>query len=339
MSVKRKLALFLAMAVLALLGGFYLWFRAAMRVGELPALAGYGPHHDMGGAWPVVDSLVEAVRQDDVEEVERLLGRRQDSKTLNEALFAAAESAMLVVDGDTREEVKQDEAHGFHYARIAKLLLEHGASVKARDQEGGTALIQAAAFGEDDVVKLLIESGADIEAADDDGQTALIGASCNCAIVDMADTYDAVRALLERGANIEARDKRGRTALMAAAEWGRERQVRLLLSRGASIDATDGHGDTALAIAAAGGAYPTADAAGALLAGGADIEARNDNGDTALILAASGGGLEDVRIVRMLVDRGADLNARNGEGFTALQLARKNGRSGTASVVGAAMER
>jgi ankyrin repeat protein len=357
-SVKRIHASFLAMAVLVFLGGFYLWFRAAMRVADLPApairmkagvqtqaqggprnsgAACFDPNRNIEVPCPVLDPLVEAARQNDVQGVERLLARRHDINTLNKALFAVAESAGLFMEAETRKEVKQDEAHGFHYARVAKLLLENGASVETREQDGRTPLIAAAGYGEDDVVKLLLGRGADIEAVDDGGQTALIAASCNCPIVDMADTSDSVRALLEKGANIEARDKRGRTALMTAAAWGREGQVRLLLDWGASIDATDSHGNTALLIAASGSAYPTADAAEALLRRGADIEARNDSGDTALILAASGGGSEDVRVVRLLLDRGADLHARNRQGYTALELARKNGRRETAALAGAAM--
>jgi ankyrin repeat protein len=296
----------------------------------------FDPTHRIEVPCPVVHPLVEAAQQDNVEEIERLLVQRQDPKALTTALFAVAQSAGLVVSV-TGGELKQDEAHGFHYARIAKLLLENGASIDARDQDGSTPLIAAAAYGEDDVVKLLLARGADIEAANGAGVTALIAASCNCPIIDMADTYDSVRTLLEKGANIEARDRRGFTALMAAADWGRERQVRLLLDWGASIDARDSHGNTALLISASGGLYPTVDAVAALLTRGADIEARNDNNDTPLILAASRGGFEDVKVVHLLLDRGVALSTRNKQGYTALELARKNGRKETATLVSAAM--
>ena len=53
-------------------------------------------------------------------------------------------------------------------------LLEHGASVNAREgARGQTALMWAAAAGQVGVVRLLIEAGADVRAADDEGVSAV----------------------------------------------------------------------------------------------------------------------------------------------------------------------
>jgi hypothetical protein len=355
-TMQRKYALTLALIALAmaLFGGLYLWFKAAMRVADMPEVVlskeaaveakdqsssrtprsgCYDPIRRVDVPCAVSDPLVEAARLGDVPQMQRLLARRTTSEALNNALFAVSRAAPLVVDSVTFKEVKPDEKHGFRYAQIARLLLEKSANIEARDEGGETPLIAAANRGEDDVVKLLLDRGANIEAANGAGQTALIAAACNCPIVDMADTYDSVWVLLDNGANVEARDKQGRTALMAAAGWGRDRHVRLLLDRRASIDARDNDGNTALLIAASESAYPTADAAKLLLARGADVQARNENGDTALILAASKGGYEDGEIVEELLRRGADLQARNKQGYTALELARKNGRTKTTAIL------
>jgi len=45
-----------------------------------------------------------------------------------------------------------------------KLLLEKGANIEAKDNDGDTALINAAIKGETEMVKLLLEKGANIEA-------------------------------------------------------------------------------------------------------------------------------------------------------------------------------
>jgi ankyrin repeat protein len=247
-------------------------------------------------------ALVEAAMEGNVKKVELMLERGADLKAKNEALFAATESAPLVMEVPAaeaehiRSQQKQvpngaAEFPFMDHAQTARSLLEKGATIEARDEGGSTPLIQAAAHGETSVVKLLLEKGADIKATDNQGDTTLLVAACDCAVATMPDTYDIMKVLLQKKANIEARDKRGGTALMAAAGWGRTNIVELLLDKGARI------------------------------------EARDNNGDTALILAASKGGYEDVQIVKLLLTRGADARATNMHGQTALALAVKNGRT------------
>jgi ankyrin repeat protein len=60
--------------------------------------------------------------------------------------------------------------------QIVEILLEKGADVNAKDQDGDTALIRASGEGHIDVVKLLLEQGADVNAKNNAGATALIWA-------------------------------------------------------------------------------------------------------------------------------------------------------------------
>ncbi|KAI5790034.1 hypothetical protein FPQ18DRAFT_411062 [Pyronema domesticum] len=79
---------------------------------------------------------------------------------------------------------------------------------------GKTPLFCAAEYGEEAVVRLLIEKGAQVDLKDQDGKTALL-----CAAQD--GEKDVVRVLLEEGAQIDLEDKYGETALDYACANGR----------------------------------------------------------------------------------------------------------------------
>ena len=127
------------------------------------------------------------------------------------------------------------------HTEVARLLLERGAELEAKDPDGRTSLMWAAFNGHTEVVCLLLDRGADIEARDKDDWTPLIWAS----------SYghtEVFRLLLDRGADIEARDKHCRTPLMWAAFNGYTEVFRLLLERGADLDVA-AEGDTAESMA------------------------------------------------------------------------------------------
>ena len=56
---------------------------------------------------------------------------------------------------------------------MVKLLVESGATVDMKDEDGMTALLTAVMCEHEDIVKLLVDHGADINAEDIDGETPL----------------------------------------------------------------------------------------------------------------------------------------------------------------------
>ena len=137
----------------------------------------------------------------------------------------------------------------------ARLLIDRGVDIDAKDNSGRTALDIAAANNALDVATLLIDRGADIEAKNNWNETALWRAAQN-------NSTDVATLLIDRGANTDGIDLSwmpGRSVLNNALhEAVRDNSLEvatLLIDRGADIDAKDinalGYrGSTALHIAA-----------------------------------------------------------------------------------------
>jgi hypothetical protein len=110
----------------------------------------------------------------------------------------------------------KDDVHGstpLHYAavnghvEIARLLLQNGADVNVKSDDGFTPLHDAAFNGHVDILHLLVENGADLEAQDSDGWRALHEAVCNVHL-------PFIQELISRyHVDINARRNDGETAL------------------------------------------------------------------------------------------------------------------------------
>jgi uncharacterized protein len=306
-------------------------------------------------------ALTEAASEHLQDVVAVLLDRIRDTKAMNQALLSAITEAprvlsitqlpvpplpsrpkIVVLEAPPNVlPVANSSAERPDAGKTVKLLLDKGANIEARDWNGQTPLIRAAAYGQHGIMRVLLERGADIEAIDNDGQTALIAAACGgCSSIDEGDTLDSVRVLLKKHANVEAKDKGGYTALMVAARYGRADIVKMLLDRGAKVDDRNSDGSTALIVAAPSGASTatgmvfTVPSLKVLLDHHSDINATNKRGQTALIMAVSERDTTEAdQVVRLLLSRGANASARDIHGKTAHDLARKNAYSEAAKLL------
>ena len=107
-----------------------------------------------------------------------------------------------------------------------KALLNQGVDINATDNDGETALMEAADGRNAEVVRVLIANGANVNAADEDGETALM-------IAADEGRAETVRLLLEAGANVNARDEDGETALDKAIDERKHKVAELLRAAGA----------------------------------------------------------------------------------------------------------
>ncbi|MBE6463512.1 MAG: ankyrin repeat domain-containing protein [Alphaproteobacteria bacterium] len=121
-------------------------------------------------------------------------------------------------------------------------LIDKGADVNQKDEDGNTALMRASYWGYKEVVELLIQNGADVHSKSNNGNTALMRAS-------YWGYKEVVELLIRNGADVNQKDEDGNTALMRASCGGRKEVVELLIQKGADVNAKSVTGDTALIIA------------------------------------------------------------------------------------------
>lgn len=265
---------------------------------------------------PIDLRLIQAVKQQDLAAVRRLLERRVD---VNAA--------------------QGDGATALHWAAhrddlaIADLLIRSGARANAANALGATALHLACTNRSAPMVERLLAAGGNANASLLNGETVLM----TCA---RAGNAQAVKAVLARGADVNAKERaHHQTALMWAAAHRRPDVVQALLDAGADIRARSmtypqtvvgeqtqragreelnytvlRGGATAVLFTARVG---DVESARLLLKAGADANDSQPDGVSALVLAAhSGHGA----VGALLLEHGADPNAF-GSGYSALHAA------------------
>ncbi|XP_058799767.1 ankyrin repeat domain-containing protein 35 isoform X15 [Phymastichus coffea] len=230
--------------------------------------------------------------------------------------------------------------------KVLQTLLEFGADVNARDEDGRQPILWAASAGSVDAILALARAGgsAAAGASDKDGLTALHCAAsrghvgCIEALVRLCDAQpdhvddngcsalhyaatlghaDATALLLELGADANRQDRKGRTPALCAAAKGQLETLKLLVQHGGSLRARTLRG-TGVAHEAAASGRPEllgwiARRRPALL------DAAAPDGRTPLHVAAQRGHLG---VCKLLLDGGARANAlmRAGGGAPATPL-------------------
>jgi ankyrin repeat protein len=259
-----------------------------------------------------------AVRADDLAKVNQLLAGGADPKAANRygitPLYLACENAnpavierLLKAGADPNSTSTEGETALMTVARTgvvaaAKVLLDHGAKVDAREEwHGQTALMWAVNEGHPAMIKELIAHGADVNAVSNINKW-------------------------ERQNTAEPREKwlpsGGLTPLLFAARQGCVECEQILLDAGAKINTTDPDGISAVLIAIINGHY---DAAGFLLNKGADPNLADETGRTALFAAVDfntvpvsnrpaprviDNQISSLDLIKLLLDKGANVNAQ-----------------------------
>ncbi|MBB48674.1 MAG: hypothetical protein CMJ33_09060 [Phycisphaerae bacterium] len=188
----------------------------------------------------------------------------------------------------------------------AQRLVDFGADMHQRDEEGRTPLIRAVMENRQRVTATLSEQKDLLDSRDNNGETALHHAV-------LKKDENAVRTLLRAGANPDIRDGIGMTPLHHALKRPFDPITEILIDTGADLGLSDQDGLSPLVTGIQNKNYQ---ACALMFDSGADINKQDANGTTPLMHAVKAGASK--RMVSMLVSRGVDLESTDMQSYTAL---------------------
>jgi ankyrin repeat protein len=202
---------------------------------------------------------------------------------------------------------------------LARLLIERGADIEARNANACTVLHEAIRKYNRGIAALLLAHGADANAVNKCGFTPLQDAV-------FYGTLGIATLLLAHGADVNANalDGYGYTPLHDAVADCNYGLVRLLLAHGADINALSTSGQTPLHMVSARRDHADPKLAKLLLEHDADVNAIDLHGRTLLHLISQDRGPrwdKDLSMAKFLVENGADVNAISKAGRSPLQEA------------------
>eukprot|EP00966_Prymnesium_polylepis_P321270 7377577-Prymnesium_polylepis.1 len=162
---------------------------------------------------------------------------------LHRAVENHAEVVLLECDASVDSRISQNARD------VVTLLLENGASVDSKTDEGHAALHWAVARGDCGAATLLIQYGASVNIRDADGATPLhmLIERANCFYAD--EQMDLVSLLLDHDAQPDTKDFSGCTTLHVAARLDAVDIAKKLLTKGASRNVKNEDGCTPLHLA------------------------------------------------------------------------------------------
>ncbi|EFR05293.1 ankyrin repeat domain-containing protein 50 [Nannizzia gypsea CBS 118893] len=249
-----------------------------------------------------------------------LQGGKATQDGLDEALWKAASCRRKLCGS----EFKPDELHPQKQRRVIELLLDAGARINAQQGSVGDTALHISASSPDTAgaVQVLLERGADVHIRNEDGATAITRAMVkHRRPLPTGDRFntDTITMLLQHGASAFVTDNLGQTPMHILAYYGPYSLFQFCLEhhRYPNIFISTLCGETMLHRAAHGNQVGIVER---LLAEGARINDRSSSGWTALLFALEErlGVVSMLQVANLLLDHGAKATDITQEGWTAL---------------------
>ena len=174
-----------------------------------------------------------------------------------------------VVNGEVQAAFDRVQQKPLEGNFLAKQLLENGADVNAKDEDGNTPLRITVRENAPHLAKLLINNGADVNVKDPLRGEGLLHDAAG------SNATETAAILLENGADVNAKDERGKTPLHWAALRNAPEVAELLMSNGADVNAKDMPGRTPLHWAEMKGAQEVVTM---LISNGAIVDVKDNSG-------------------------------------------------------------
>ncbi|MFZ3126797.1 MAG: ankyrin repeat domain-containing protein [Rhodoferax sp.] len=243
----------------------------------------------------------------------------------------ALEIATLLIEAGAKIDAKTENGSTALFwtkdTAISRLLQSRGADIDAQDSAGDTPLFVAVNYGRESMVKQLIDSGAKINAKNRQGETAFLRA-LKAEGGNSTGEFVLSEMLLLAGSNVNIADTKGETPLMHAVKEidigqdsrdARQHVVQQLITKGANVNRRANNGTTALMRSASAG---NSDMVKLLLQHGANPNIADNDGSTALFWAL-GNGMPRYRNATLmeLIKGGADTDIKQKNGKTVFDLA------------------
>ena len=213
--------------------------------------------------------------------------------------------------------------------KIAGYLIQLGAEVDNKDKYGYTPL-KVAAYNINNSVelaKLLLEQGADVNTKDNDGDTDNENGDTPLHVAAHHNSIELAELLLEHGAEVNTKDINKVTPLHVAARHKNVELAKLLLEHSAEVNTKNKNGVTPLHVAAR---HNNVELAKLLIEQAAEVNTKNNDGDTSLQEAARH---NNVGVAKLLLEQAAEVNTKNNDGDTPLKEAARHNNVGVAKLL------
>lgn len=261
---------------------------------------GADPNCRVAGTWLNFTPLLQAISESRLEVSKLLLDHGADPHLEDEN----GDPAMIFAADKKNEQ-------------IARLLIEHGVPMDAKNREGLTALTRQISSASLDDIELMLKLGADPNQPGSGGETPLIIlAEILSASPNDAREGAAMEVLIKHGADVNGTDDLGSSALLHAVQNATRATVEILVRAGADVNQPNKEGVTPLMVALA--RKNEQGLIDFLLGHGADVKMRNAKGATTLMIALEAGQVE---AAARLIKQGVDPKMRTTEGVTAAHSA------------------